>query len=194
MSTYYRRLIGRAAPAVLAVSIVAGLTPAFINQASAAGGATSTKPSRIGLYGEQDPTYDAVYRQGLTILALTDHGANVNQTAVDWLLRQQCGNGRFESFRTKLKTPCDSSDSNATAMAAMAFVALGKDARANDAVQWLINQQLPNGGWEYTTGWGADTNSTGLVVQALLAQGRNPANITSNGNNAFDFLRSAQLQ
>ena len=202
MSSHYRRFIGKAVPVVMATVVAAALVPLMATNASAAetsaaqasaAEGTSSKPARIGLYGQQTPEFDGVYRQGLSILALTEHGANVNNNAIEWLLRQQCDNGRFLSFRTKLNTSCTGSDSNATAMAVMAFTALGRDARANDALQWLIGQQLPNGGWEYTTGWGADSNSTGLVVQALIAQGKSPAKVTRNGNNAFDFLRSVQV-
>ena len=193
MSSHYRRVIGKALPAAVATFIAVALIPLAATPSSAEGG-TSNKPSRIGLYGQQDPTYDAVYRQGLAILALTDHGAKVDRSAIRWLFGQQCDNGRFVSFRTKLNTSCTGSDSNATAMAAMALAAVGREARAKDAVQWLVSKQLRSGGWGFTTEFEADSNSTGLVAQALIAVGRNPSEIEKNGNNPFDFLRSVQLR
>ncbi len=35
----------------------------------------------------------------------------------------------------------------------------------------LAQLQLPNGGWEFATGFGADTNTTAVVIQALIAAG-----------------------
>lgn len=40
-----------------------------------------------------------------------------------------------------------------------------------DSVDYLIGLELPEGGWEWTPGWGRDTNSTALAVQALVAAG-----------------------
>lgn len=40
-----------------------------------------------------------------------------------------------------------------------------------DYVQLLKDNQLPSGGWEYSAGWGADSNTTALAVQALVAAG-----------------------
>jgi len=39
------------------------------------------------------------------------------------------------------------------------------------AVESLPSQALPSGGWEWAPGWGADTNSTALALQALIATG-----------------------
>ncbi len=58
---------------------------------------------------------------------------------------------------------------------------------------WLERTQLDGGGWEYSSGWGADTNSTGLALQALVAMGVGPASVTNNGT-GFGFLRQAQLR
>ena len=40
------------------------------------------------------------------------------------------------------------------------------------AITTLAAQQLANGGWEWATGWGADSNSTALALQALIAAGQ----------------------
>ncbi len=42
------------------------------------------------------------------------------------------------------------------------------------ATDYLLDLQQPNGGWEWGAGWGADTNSTALALQALLATGAAP--------------------
>ena len=56
------------------------------------------------------------------------------------------------------------------AWAILGYVALGETVPG-----WLLNdlkaQQLPSGGWEYSAGWGADSNTTALAVQALIAAG-----------------------
>jgi hypothetical protein len=43
------------------------------------------------------------------------------------------------------------------------------------AVDALAVQQQDNGGWEWQAGFGADTNTTALAVQALIAAGGDPA-------------------
>ena len=187
------RLTRRFTGVAVAGLLTAAMVPASALTASAAPAAgTSSNPARIGLYGRQTPKYDGVYRQGLTILALDDSGADVAPEAIKWLRRQQCDNGKFMSFRSDLTKSCGAADSNATAMAIMAFHAVGRNAAANDALNWLEKQQLSGGGWEYTAGWGADSNSTGLVVQALIAMGVDPASVTNHGT-PLDYLTSLQL-
>ena len=39
------------------------------------------------------------------------------------------------------------------------------------ATQYLQDAQLAGGGWEWGTGWGADTNATALAIQALVVAG-----------------------
>ncbi|HDQ70618.1 MAG TPA: DUF11 domain-containing protein [Chloroflexi bacterium] len=46
------------------------------------------------------------------------------------------------------------------------------------AVESLKDAQLPNGGWEWAVGMGADTNDTALALQALIAAGE-PVTSTS---------------
>jgi len=40
-----------------------------------------------------------------------------------------------------------------------------------DSVEYLRGMALPSGGWEWSPGWGHDTNSTALALQALVAAG-----------------------
>lgn len=40
-----------------------------------------------------------------------------------------------------------------------------------EAVTALKTQVNANGGWEFSAGWGTDTNTTALVIQALIASG-----------------------
>ncbi len=58
------------------------------------------------------------------------------------------------------------------------------------AIEWLLAQQQPNGGWEFAPGWGTDSNTTGLVLQALVATGVTP---DSPGiMSAIQYLRALQ--
>jgi hypothetical protein len=106
--------------------------------------------------------------------------------------RQQCNNGSWTSFRSDLTKPCGPRDTNATAMAVMAMKSLGAKKAVNQGVTWLVKQQLDGGGWEYTKGWGADSNSTGLVIQALVAAKIDPTTVKNNGS-GLDFLESLQI-
>ncbi|MFL6179167.1 MAG: hypothetical protein ACJ74E_04860, partial [Actinomycetes bacterium] len=157
-----------------------------------ASAARSTDPAYIGLFGSQDPTFDGVYRQSLSIIVLDAAGANVPSAAVKWLKRQQCANGSCTTFRADVSAKCGAKDSNATALAVIAFKRLGERKLAHAAVDWLIANQDRSGGWEYTAGWGADSNSTGLVIQALIAMNIDPASVTTRRSGP-QFLQRLQL-
>lgn len=58
------------------------------------------------------------------------------------------------------------------------------------AVSYLVSRQLANGGWEFDEGFGADTNTTALAIQALIAAGRRPS--TEAVQNGLGYLASAQ--
>ena len=161
--------------------------------ATPASAVTSKDPALVGLFGSTDPTYDGVYRQSLSLIALDAADAKIPDSAVGWLKRQRCGNGSYTSYRADLSTSCGPKDSNATALAVIAFKRLGHGKLARGSVDWLLDQQTASGGWEYTKGWGADSNSTGLVVQALIAMKIDPATVTKKGSSPLDFLSSLQL-
>jgi hypothetical protein len=58
------------------------------------------------------------------------------------------------------------------------------------AVQYLRNAQQPNGGWEWQAGFGSDTNSAALALQALVSIGEP---VTSSAIiSGLAFLKSAQ--
>jgi hypothetical protein len=176
---------------VASLALVAGLATAPLSPAASA--QTRTDPALLGLFGSTDPTFDGVYRQSLSLIALDAARATVPSAAVSWLKRQRCGNGAFTSYRPDLTVRCGAKDSNATALAVIAFRRLGLTRQAQKSVPWLVDQQRSSGGWEYSAGWGADTNSTGLVVQALIAMRIKPATVTTKGNSPLDFLRRMQL-
>jgi hypothetical protein len=61
-----------------------------------------------------------------------------------------------------------SSDSGVAAWAILGALAQAEPAPA-DAIAALLAAQQADGGWEWMAGFGADTNTTALVVQALIA-------------------------
>lgn len=156
----------------------------------------ATPPANTGLYGSQDPTYDGVYRQSLSLLALNAAGATPDASAVQWLKDQQCADGSFTNYRADTSVACATKekDSNATGLAIQALAALGQPTAT--AVQALRGFQLPDGGFYVNQIYGppaSDANSTGIALSAFTAVGIDPATVQSAGKNGQDFLLTLQL-
>ncbi|MEU3573773.1 prenyltransferase/squalene oxidase repeat-containing protein, partial [Kitasatospora sp. NPDC036755] len=148
-----------------------------------------------GLYGTSDPTYDGVWRQSLALTALTAAKVTPADSAVGWLTGQQCEDGGWPSYRAA-GAACDptTEDSNATAVAIQALVAVGGHQEAVDkGVAWLKTTQNGDGSWAYNPGSPGDANSTGLAVNALFAARTDPAGVAKAGKSAFDGLARFQL-
>ncbi len=125
------------------------------------------------------------FGQALNILGLSYTADGVPANAADFLLAQQCPAGGFRLFydalvpadSTRGCTSDDEADTDATAMAIDAILTLdpttATSAAVQDAVAWLIARQDPATGGFPGVGPTADANSntTGLVVQALEAAG-----------------------
>lgn len=138
-----------------------------------------------GLYGSADPTFDGVYRQSLSILALTATDKKVPTAAVRWLKKQQCEDGGFMAYRADTGAACQSpdpvnfagQDGNATAIATAALWHAGARKKSRQAARWLTQRRNTDGGWAYYPAPDAtsDANSTALVQGALRLLGRNPS-------------------
>jgi hypothetical protein len=63
-----------------------------------------------------------------------------------------------------------SPDAGFLAWGILGTLALGEETPA-DSVAYLTGQALPEGGWEWSPGWGRDTNTTALAIQTLIAAG-----------------------
>lgn len=108
---------------------------------------------------------------------------------------QSAGDGCFPK-RTKLperyynsNTGMYGADTSAQVYGILGTAALGQTIPA-DAVTVLKNLQQGNGGWEWMPGWGSDTNTTSLALQALIASGE--ANDSTAIVDGLAFLASAQ--
>ncbi|MET9402187.1 prenyltransferase/squalene oxidase repeat-containing protein [Kitasatospora sp. NPDC002965] len=185
----------RLGAAALTAALLTGTAaaPALADTPTPGAGATALPE---GLYGKGDPTYDAVWRQSLSLTALAAAKVTPADSAVSWLTGRQCADGGWLSYRADVSAACDptQADSNATAAAIQALVALGGHQDAVDkGVQWLKANQNADGTWAYNPGNPGDANSTGLAVNALFAAKADPAGVAKAGKNAFDGLATFQL-
>jgi LPXTG-motif cell wall-anchored protein len=154
--------------------------PLALATGAPASAAAKVDPAKIGLYGAADPTYDGVFRQSLAVLAILEGGDQPSDEAVQWLLDQQCADGGFMSFNPTPSKPClapdpvnfAGEDTNSTALAVQALLALGRTSQAADAVDFLTDARGSDGGWPYVPGGDSDPNSTGVVLMALSAAGQ----------------------
>ncbi|MCB1256098.1 MAG: hypothetical protein KDB26_03285 [Microthrixaceae bacterium] len=150
-----------------------------------------------GLYGTQFPNYDGVYRQGLAISALVAAGETPDPSAIQWMIDQQCTNdgfvGAYMSYRADTSADCfddaanwQGADTNAAALAITALTAAGGDNPASQAavagaLDWLASKQDANGGWASNSWSPVDPNSTGVIIQALIAAGQLDADRFNSG-------------
>ncbi|MFE1456413.1 prenyltransferase/squalene oxidase repeat-containing protein [Streptomyces sp. NPDC058735] len=176
-------------------SAVALAAVAVIGAAAPAAADASPSPSQAlpsALYGSADPTYDGVWRQSLALLAQDTVGVEPAEKSVRWLVRQQCADGGFASYRADPAAACDAKtvlDTNATSAAVQALAALGgHDDVTGKAVDWLKSVQNKDGGWGYAPGGASDTNSTSVVVGALAAVGEKPEQAEKDGESPSDAL------
>lgn len=148
-----------------------------------------------GLYGAGDATYDGVYRQSLSILALTATGKQVPKSAISWLKKQQCADGGFMEYRPDLAQPCASPDAenltgqelNGTALAVAALRQTGNMKQAKRAARWIATKQNPDNGFAYFPAPGAtsDAASTSLAIAAMSLVAKSPNQ---------SYLRAVQLR
>jgi hypothetical protein len=83
-----------------------------------------------------------------------------------------------------------SADAGFNAWGILGAAALGEAIPA-DAVTTLLDQQDAASGWEWQAGFGADTNTTAVAIQALIAAGQ-PVSATAIVD-ALAFLKTAQV-
>ncbi|MFE6610470.1 hypothetical protein [Amycolatopsis sp. NPDC057786] len=157
------------------------------------------------------------FGQALGVIGLAAAGEN-DRIAIDRLLTQQCSEGYFRLFFPYIPTKetgdhvtpdgrkvstCDEgkpldlspTDGDATALGLSALLAArkagatGLDAPIAKTVSWLKANQTSGGGWGGGVGTEApNTNSTGMIVQALADAGGAEAAV----DKGVRYLKSAQ--
>jgi hypothetical protein len=172
-----------------------------------------TSGADAGLFGtdNQVENYAAGnYQQGLALAALA--GAGVTGTAATtageaWLDAEQCPDGGWTTPDSALN-PCSGGpadyagpDTNATSLAVQGLVAQGalSQLASGRALTFLVTGQDADAGWSYypsteDTPGVTDPDSTGLVIQALLALGsfRDPV-LTKGSSTPVSALLGFQL-
>ncbi len=126
-----------------------------------------------GTFGSSANPYP--FAQALPILALARTVSGAPESALTWLVSQQCADkassefGSFYGYYSEGAPPiCESGDSDSTAMSVQALLAAGvpaSDPSILAAQNWLITAQAADGGL------GANSNSTGLAGQTFAALG-----------------------
>lgn len=116
----------------------------------------------------------SVITQFWAIMGLSMAGEDIPQAATDYLINAQADDGGW-GFGA-------ASDKDTTAYAVVGLLASGNvaatDSVIQDALTFFRTNQLPNGGWQSV--WDTTTNAdtTGWVIQALLAAGHVPPDAT----------------
>jgi hypothetical protein len=132
---------------------------------------------------------DSLYAHAYAMLALHNAGEPVPQSAIDLLKTQIADDGAWSLFGGP--TP-GLADTNTTALAIQALVAVGERDAAYSAHAYLQRMQNADGGFPYQkpSSWGTDTdaNSTAVVVQALYALGEPMGNWAASGTDPVGAL------
>ncbi len=149
-----------------------------------------------GLYGGAE--VGNVFGQSLAILALRATGRPIPPSAAEWLVGVQQEDG---SWSWNGDTTPGSGDSNSTALAVQALVAVGgREAAVGRALEYLRGLQNEDGGFPYqespALGSETDANSTAYVIQALIATGNDPtsADWAVGGSTPAGALAALQLE
>ncbi len=163
-----------------------------------------------GLFGTEPQLNDffvGTYDQGLVFTALKAAGQAANAVAVGWLTSQQCANGGW-AFPDQALGVCaedpsaptpTGADNQTTSLAVQGLAAQGAltSGIETSALTFFTTGQDADGGWSYYQNSVAqpqqtDSQSTGLVIQALLAMGLSPTNstYTSSGHSPVTALLS----
>jgi hypothetical protein len=171
-----------------------------------------TSGANAGLFGAQAATFDGAFRQGLSLAALAASGVTAASqvgAAVAWLTTQQCPDGGWTSLIDPVNNPCNGDpasfqgpDTNSTALAVEGLEAQGAlvPAATASALNFLGGAQDADGGWGFepntlSAPGSTDPDSTGLVIQAIIALGQSPlaARFTQAGANPVSTMLSFQL-
>ena len=178
--------VGGAAKFVLA-ALLAGQSPRTVGGADLVAAVEQGFDAATGRYGAD------VTSHAYALLALRAAGATIPPEAVTALEKLQLPDGGW-SFDG---TPATGSDTNTTALAIQALVAVGGTGEAKTkAMAYLRSQQNADGGFPYSQtsqfGNASDANSTALSIQAILATGEALSGWAKEGKTPLDRLLAFQ--
>ncbi len=138
---------------------------------------------KTGIIGEN------VYAHSTALIALADAGAIIPGNAITALLSLQYPTGGWAFMGS------GGADVDTTAMAVQALVALGWPANTGPAgrgLGYLHGLQNSDGGFPYQSpsayGTDSNTNSTGLVAQAIVASGDQPESWAARQGNPLSSI------
>ena|GEM_PF-548052 len=164
---------GRAAKLVLALH-VSGDDPRDV------GGLDLVNTIELGLNGETGWYGESFYGHLLAVLALASQEVTVPDIAIDAIVSAQTPEGSWGFNGDAIP---DTGDSNSTAIAVQALVAVGGDQEAiGRGLEYLRSLQNAESGTIAYDSFlvddpGGDTNSTALTIQAFIAAGVDPSTL-----------------
>jgi hypothetical protein len=142
---------------------------------------------RRGPTGQSLASYVRVYGAGYS---RTTPGA-AGKSAVAWSAGEVClpVNAMTPQHYFSATVGAYSDQNGPNSWAILGAVAINESVPAS-AVNALRESALPEGGWEWAPSWGADTNTTALAIQALIATGE--AVTSSMILQGLDYIASVQ--
>ena len=186
-------LAGNAAKVILAL-VAAGKDPRTFSGVDL----VYALEQKLGDDGKFGGGTDTLAGHCLAITALKSVSRPIPPEAVDWLKARQLDDG---TWSWNGDTTPGSGDNNSAAYAVMALIAAGEPANGEVIAKTIAHfhaQQNADGGFPYInpSEWGtdADSNSTAVIIQALIAAGENPqgAAWTRDGNTPLSALLALQ--
>jgi prenyltransferase beta subunit len=141
-----------------------------------------------GIFGDASP--QNVTEQVWALLGLAATYAPIPPEAIDWLVAAQLPDGSWDDgYGSYLDT---------TPLGLMALIAAGDksgdDPAVNLALDYIKGNQQPNGGWQ--TDWDTSTNAntTGIIIQGIVAANQNPSDPSWTGEDTTPIQALLDLQ
>jgi energy-coupling factor transport system substrate-specific component len=126
-----------------------------------------------------------VNRTAFGVMALKAAKRPVPAATLRWLRAQQNTDGGWGLSGKGSPSGIDDT--------ASVVMALGRTDETERAVRWLEGRQGPDGGFPLTPGAPSNAQSTSFAVQAFVAAGRDPDEVTREGSRSpMGYLRSLQ--
>lgn len=141
-----------------------------------------------GIFGDASP--QNVSDQVWALLGLSAAYAPIPPEAIDWLVMAQLPDGSWDDgYGSYLDT---------TPIAMMALIAggdkSGDDPSVNLALDYFKANQQPDGGWQTQWDTSTNANTTGIILQGIVAANQNPADPSWTGGASAPLQALLDLQ